>query len=96
MKNTVTPPQAGAPIWPNTDRDMKRLSAAALPLYKALKALRDETYAIAIRHGYGYEGSNLLEVMSDAREALHLADGGELPPQLGENRTLPPDGGQTK
>jgi hypothetical protein len=50
-----------------------RLIAAAPELYDALEALRSEVERYAIRFDLGYEGSNLLEVMSDARAALQKA-----------------------
>lgn len=53
----------------------RRLNAAAPALYRNLKALWSEVK----RYNIGYEGSELLEIMSDARTSLSRARGDKHP-----------------
>jgi hypothetical protein len=79
MEDSANPPAAGAPSWPNTDEDMERLSAAALPLYRALLRL--------LRcMGYDSRPATSIAVM-DAFAALKDARYGiSLPPRGGETK----------
>jgi hypothetical protein len=79
MEDSVSPPQAGAPDWPNTDEDMERLSAAALPLYRAL---------LRLLRCMGYDSRPAMSIaVMDAFAALeHARYGVALPPDGGETK----------
>lgn len=47
-------------------------------LLAALKALREQAEKYALAYNFGHEGSEFLEVMSDAAQAINKAESGEV------------------